>query len=319
MDSLWKKLTFSEKRKNTQLFSTSRYPKVYNYEGRALDFFYLQDQLLWPYSGSRYFMWDRCNFGLNVHFYTHNNMLYPKGKPREKYGMLIESKQVVPDNYRIFKKKKGLDKEFDAIFTYDAELLNELPNAKFFPACANVWYGKKEDAFEWDRECFRKKSKGISIVSSDKKMCYLHKVRYSLSMYCKKNNLADTFGTFDGGRLCLIDDSLKDYRYSIIIENDISDYFFTEKITNCFAAQTIPVYLGAGKIGEFFNKDGIIFIRETDLNDIESVLRQCTEEEYLRRLPAIMDNYQRVQQYKNIYDYLYEHYFIGKDILEKNS
>ena len=311
MKSGLRRLLFSNKIGAKTLYSTQNYPKVYNREGKELKIFYLQDQLLAPYSWSRYFMWDRCNYGLDIHFYTHNNMLITRGNPLKKYGMLIESKQVVPDNYKIFKKNKGLNREFEAIFTYDAELLNELPNAKFFPACANVWYGKRGELFEWDKECFKEKSKGISIVSSNKKMCHLHEARYNLSLYCKENNLADTFGTFDGGSLCLIDDSLKNYRYSIIIENDISDYFFTEKITNCFASQTIPIYLGAKKIGEFFNEDGIIPIIENDLDNIESVLKQCTDEEYSRRLPAIMDNYQRVQQYKNIYDYLYENYFLS--------
>ena len=47
---------------------------------------------------------------------------------------------------------------------------------------------------------------------------------------------------------------------ALIIENDITPYFFTEKITNCFISQTIPVYLGATQIHKFFNTDGIITI-----------------------------------------------------------
>lgn len=288
------------------------YPQIYNVEGNLLKMFYLKDQILAPYCESRYFMWDRCNYGLDTHFYTHNNMLYTQGNPTEKYGMLIESKQIVPDNYRIFDKYHGLEKEFNAVFTYDGELLNKLPNAKFFPSCAYVWYGKTKNEFEWDPECYEKKCKGISIVSSDKRMCHLHKVRIELSKYCKKNHLADTFGTFDGGKLCCIDDSLKDYRFSIIVENDVSDYFFTEKLTNCFASQTIPIYLGAKKIDEFFNKDGIIAIEEKQLENIESVLKQCTAAYYEEHIEAIKDNYRRVHSYQNIFDWLYEHYFINK-------
>lgn len=293
-------------------YPVKEYPEVYNREGRKLDFFFLKDQIMAPYSGSRYFMWDRCNYGLDTHFYTHNNMLQTQGTPSHKYGMLIESRQIVPDNYRIFEKNRGLEKEFEAIYTYDAELLNDIPNAKFFPACANVWYGKKGKEFFWDKECYQKKSKNISIVSSDKKMCHLHEVRLELSRYCKRNGLADTFGTFDGGKQCLIDDSLRDYRFSIIIENDTSDYFFTEKLTNCFASQTIPIYLGAGKIDEFFNKDGIIIISEKQIDDIENIIQKCTMEYYHAHLDAILDNYNRVFQYQNVSDWLYEHYFLNK-------
>lgn len=291
-------------------YPIDKYPKVYNKEGKELKMFYLKDQIMAPYSGSRYFMWDRCNYGLNTHFYSHNNMLHTQGTPLRKYGILVESRQIVPDNYRIFEKHKGLEKEFDSIFTYDADLLNTLPNAKFFPGCATIWYGKTAEGYVWDSNCYQQKCKDISIVSSDKKMCELHKVRIELSKYCKKKNLADTFGTFDGGELCFIDDSLRDYRYSIIIENDVSDYFFTEKITNCFASQTIPVYLGAKKIREYFNEDGIIAITEDELGDIEKILKKCTKEYYEEHLEAIKDNYNRIHQYQNIYDWLYEHYFL---------
>lgn len=290
-------------------YPIKKYPEIYNQFGEKMEMFYLKDQIMAPYSGSRYFIWDRCNYGLDTHFYTHNNMLFTCGQPSRKYGLLIESRQIVPDNYLIFKKNRGLADEFDAVFTYDEELLSSLPNAKFFPSCAGAWYGDQQGKFCWDQTCYQKKSKQISIVSSDKKMCPLHEVRIELSKYCKRNGLADTFGTFDGGKKCLIDDSLTDYRYSIVIENDVTNYFFTEKIINCFAAQTIPIYLGARKISDFFNAGGIIMLNESQIGDIERVLRRCTVEYYQEHLDAIIDNFNRAYAYQNVYDWLYEHYF----------
>ncbi|MDE7247352.1 MAG: hypothetical protein K2N43_05655, partial [Lachnospiraceae bacterium] len=103
-----------------------------------------------------------------------------------------------------------------------------------------------------------------------------------------------------------------DYRYSIIIENDISDYFFTEKITNCFASQTIPIYLGARKIDRYFDADGIIAVTEKQLANIEDVLKTCTRENYEARVQAVLRNYERVREYVNMQDYLYEHYLMKK-------
>jgi hypothetical protein len=85
----------------------------------------------------------------------------------------------------------------------------------------------------------------------------------------------------------------------------VSDYFFTEKITNCFISQTIPIYLGARKIGDFFNPGGIIQVSQGD-DDIEKVLKSCGEEDYMSRLAAIKDNYNRAFKYVNMDDYLYE-------------
>ena len=140
-------------------------------------------------------------------------------------------------------------------------------------------------------------------------MCPLHQFRLELARKCKKEQLAQTFGKFDGGSYVKnVDECLDKFRFSIVIENDISDYYFSERLTSCFAAQTIPVYLGARKISEFFNPDGIIFLPGMDLDRAETILAQCTKETYEERLPAVLDNYNRVQEYRNMQDYLYEHY-----------
>ena len=87
------------------------------------------------------------------------------------------------------------------------------------------------------------------------------------------------------------------YRYSVVVENYIAPFYFTEKIMNCFAAETIPIYLGATQIDKFFNPDGIIKISVEDCDNIEEILKKCTVEEYERRLPAVIDNFRRTQQY----------------------
>ena len=285
--------------------------KIYNQHGQPMDTYFIRDfhRASNPYwNNSQYFVWDRYNYGLDTHFYTHQAMLETMGQPNRKYGMMLESRAIVPEDYNIFKKNKGLEKEFDMIFTYDERMLNEVENAKFYPVCAAVWYGVDDSPVQLDEKAYEKKKKNISIVSSNKASCELHRFRIELARLCKREKLADTYGTFDGGKLCGIEESLQNYRYSIAIENDISDYFFCEKLTNCFAAQTIPIYLGAKKIDEFFNPDGIIKLEVSELSDVEKILRQCDEKEYMRRLPAILDNYQRVQEYLNMDDYLYLHY-----------
>lgn len=285
-------------------------PNIYNYEGKKMDVYFFRDihTAHDPYGGNgKYFIWDRYNFGLKTHFYSHKAMLETMGAPIRKYGILCETPEIVPDDYKIFKRNKGLENEFSAIFTYSQDLLNEIANAKFFPGCAGVWYGRN-DVGIMDWEQYKKKNKNISMVSSDKRICKMHKLRYNLAVLCKKEGIAETFGTFDGGHFVPIERSLKDYRYSIVIENTLEDYFFSERITSCFAAQTIPIYLGAEKIEDFFNIDGIIKIQLKDLDNIDLITKVCTKEEYERRIPFILDNFNRVQKYINMQDYLYETY-----------
>lgn len=274
---------------------------LYNEFGEKLEEFFIRDRhdAHQPYRFSRYFTWNYYNIGLKTHFYSHEAMLQTMGKPNERYGYLVESEAITPRSYLLFDKYKGLEKDFDAIFTYADRLLNKLPNARFAPFCAMVW-----NANMMEDDKYKHKNKDISILSSAKAKTEGHKFRLALAKQCKDENLADTFGTFDGGKRVDIDATLADYRYSFCIENDISSYFFTERLTSALASQTIPIYYGATKIDEFFNPDGIIKLSPTD--DLRQVLRQCTKEEYERRLPAVLDNYERVKKYIRPWDMVYQ-------------
>lgn len=292
---------------NTRQPLSSNDSNLYNEFGEKLEVFFIRDKHLrtFPCRNSRYFMWDRYNFGLKTHFYSHESMLEIEGNPDRRYGFLCESPAIVPKSYKLFDKFKGLEKDFDLIFTYSAKILDKIDNARFVPFGATLYNGSFAP-----ENIYQTKSKNASILSSNKLMCELHKFRYDLAWKCKNNNLADTFGTFDGGNLVSIDDTLRDYRYSICIENIIEPYFFTERIVCALANQTIPIYLGATKIDKFFNPDGIIQI--TTESDIEKVLKECTKEAYEERLPAVLENYEKVKGYTKPFDYMYEHYLVKK-------
>lgn len=290
-------------------------PDIYNAKGEKMRTFYLQDLLTPDYplsfvygSKPQYINWDRYNYGLPIHFYTHDNVLRTNKYAVKKFAYFIESEEILGCDYQLFDKNPGLEKEFNAIFTTSAKHLDKYPNAKFCPA-GGLWYTKPSGGGQANPEMYRKKTKNISIISSDKTMCPLHIARIEISKKLKRNGLADTFGTFDGGPKIKINKTLDDYRYSIAFENNVAPYYFTEKIMNCFAAQTIPVYVGATEIGRFFNTDGIIMTTAKELlENPEKVLKQCTTEEYERRLPAVIDNYNRVWQYSVIEDWLYTNY-----------
>ena len=281
----------------------SKNHEIYNIDGKKMETFFIRDVHFAhnPNYESKYFIWDRYNFGLKTHFYSHEAMLETMGNPDKKYGIFIESETIVPQSYRILDKNKGLNKDFNLILTYSDKILDKYDNARFAPFCSGVW---NSDLITPDLH--KKKIKDVSILSSNKLMCDLHKYRYDIANMCKNENLADTFGTFDGGPLVNLSDTLNDYRYSICIENDVSSYFFTERLTTALYAQTIPIYLGATEIDKFFNPDGIIKI--TTKSDIKEVLKQCTKEEYENRLPAILDNYERAKKYLNVWDFVYEKY-----------
>ena len=77
--------------------------------------------------------------------------------------------------------------------------------------------------------------------------------------------------------------------FHIAVENSRNLNYYTDKIVDCFATKTIPIYWGAPNIGDYFNKDGIItFENEDDLIDI---LNNLTEKDYKNKLEAVEENY----------------------------
>ena len=283
-------------------------PKIYNAEGHPLETYFIKNRhsrhAPFGHEG-KYFFWDRYNYGLDTHFYGPEAMTGTLGKPAVKYGMLTESRTIVPKDYEVFHRNRGLEKDFRYIFTYDDRILNEIENARFYPVAAGIWNSEMREGR------YREKDRDLSILSSDKVMCVLHRFRLELARLCKREGLADTFGRFDGGGYVeKVDETLNRYRFSMIIENDVSDYYFSERLTSCFAAQTVPVYLGARRIGDFFNTDGMILLGSADLEEAESLIAECTRERYEAMLPAVLDNYERVKEYVNMQDYLYEHYLM---------
>ena len=84
------------------------------------------------------------------------------------------------------------------------------------------------------------------------------------------------------------------------IENGQYETYFTEKLLDCFATGTIPVYLGAPDIGDYFNKDGIIDLTEEfDVSD----------EIYYNKMDAIKDNLERTKKMEILEDFIWENYF----------
>jgi hypothetical protein len=291
-------------------------PEIYNKKGERLRVIFLRDNYKPNASSqtSNLIYWDKYNFELPLHLYTHGRMLETMGSPTGRFGALVETKGIKPDSYEIFQKYNGLEKDFDLIFTYDEQLLNEIPNARFVPFCADiklfsgdfVMLPNLDEIFQ--QNLFYEKNKDISILSSNKKLCELHLKRILTAIKLKNHPKVDTFGTFDGGEFVNPYETLKDYRYSIVFENEISGYCFTEKLTNCFATQTVPIYIGASKINQFFDEDGIIRVKESEIDNIENIIKQCSEADYISRKNAIMKNFMTVQKFSNNEDYMYKTY-----------
>jgi hypothetical protein len=176
-----------------------------------------------------------------------------------------------------------------AIFTHKRELLTVDERFKWVPA-SSCWIAKPR---------IHQKIKLISMISSSKLLCAGHakRLQYAEKFYRDVDLYGRGFNPIENK-----EQGLADYMFSIAIENDQCSGYFTEKILDCFATGTIPVYLGDPDIGIEFNMDGIIL-----LDDNFSV-KDLSVDLYNSKIDAIIDNFNRCMNFFTVEDYIYNNY-----------
>jgi len=211
-----------------------------------------------------------------------------------KYAWLNESKAIDAQSYQVLNRNINRFVEvFEKIFTHDKSIYSNYDNAVFVPLSV-VWI--KDMAVH-------PKDKIVSMISSSKNMCRGHEIR--LSWVERLSDKLDLYGS--GFRhIKNKETGLKDYMFSVAIENDTYGSCFTEKILDCFATGTVPVYLGPKDIGNFFNIDGII-----ELNDDFDIL-SLNKDLYMSKMDAIKENFELCKEYIHVEDYMYEKYLAGE-------
>lgn len=223
-----------------------------------------------------------------------------------KYNVawFMESSAIIPQVIESVKNNvNGVLDKFDMFVTHDLRLLNTSEKFVYAPTNALPWIQQKE---------IYNKTKSISMVGSDKIMCPGHQYRQQIIQ--QYQNVVDHYGRGFGSKELPwtyfnesgLEESgkmlaLKDYRFSIAMENDNYDTIFCEKLTDCFATGTVPIFWGSKKVTELFNEDGIIFLEDFNLD-------VCTEDYYMSKMDAIKDNFERIHNMISAEDYFYLNY-----------
>ncbi|MDM4764975.1 hypothetical protein [Pelomonas sp. SE-A7] len=83
--------------------------------------------------------------------------------------------------------------------------------------------------------------------------------------------------------------------FSIIVENEYQDHYFTEKLIDCLRSYTVPIYFGAPNIARYFDPAGMLLPSTVD--EMVEMIDRLTVADYWGRLGALEANYQRSKQY----------------------
>lgn len=209
-----------------------------------------------------------------------------------KFAWFLEPAAIMPHMYQWLENniEYCLD-TFELIIVSDRKYLGSHEKFVWCPV-GGSWVQDKD---------IHPKSKLVSMITSNKNMCEGHRTR--LAWYEKLKNRVDCYGR-GINEIERKEDGLNDYMFSIVIENDIVDGYFTEKILDCFMTGTIPVYLGDPGICDKFNQSGIIQL--TDDFDVS----QLTPELYYGKREMIVENFYRAHSFEILEDWIYLNYIL---------
>jgi len=197
----------------------------------------------------------------------------------KKYGWLLESPEITPFAYNFI--RENYDK-FNLIFTFDKTLL-ELSEKFVLVPYGGCWIDV-EDRMVHD------KSKNVSIILSSKRTTAGHRFRHlALEIFPE----IDFFGFNNPIEKKIT--ALKNYRFSVVVENCQKDYYFSEKLIDSFMTGTIPIYWGCPSIGDFFDTNGMLIF--DTLDELESIMNNLNKELYDSKIESIKHNFEEAKKY----------------------
>lgn len=213
-------------------------------------------------------------------------------------ALLIEPRGIQRDVYLKMEKNA---KNFKYIFTHDSKLL-QLPNAKpiIWGGCWCQYYNNEP------------KDKFIGMICSHKKYTELHRVRLRTALMFQNEENFDMYGIYHDNERIDPMVAHANYKYEVVVENWRDEIWITEKLIDAFATKCIPIYLGATKVGDYFNTKGMIIVNdEKELqNTIKSMLsnKEYWDKYYNDHLKEIEENYEKSKEYWSFEKWLYKTY-----------
>lgn len=203
-------------------------------------------------------------------------------KRHKKYNLLWLIEPI--DVLRHFNNLPDLSM-FSRIYTHDRGIIESHNNVAVPITFGGTWINVSDRSVHT-------KSKLVSMIASNKRSLPGHKLRGSiLDIY---NSIIDCYGRGSreiGNKIT----GMKSYMFHVVIENVKRDYFFTEKLIDCFLTGCVPIYWGCPSIGKFFDTRGMLIV--DNIRDVHKCLNNITFNMYKQMLPFIIKNYHRANSF----------------------
>lgn len=227
--------------------------------------------------------WERNKIGDHL-VVTDSLLPASEGIPvKRKFAWLMESPVVTPRAYEYIRHNYH---KFDRVYTFDRDLLELSDKFSLLPI-GGCWIDESE------RAVFPK-SRMASMILSSKAFTQGQQLRHEIYGALKTDPVdLDFYGYMN--HVKNKSEALKDYRFSIVVENCSMDYYFTEKIIDCFMTGTVPIYWGCPSIGDFFDTGGIL--KFSTLEELKETLSNLCVELYDSMKHSIEQNFMKCHEY----------------------
>lgn len=250
------------------------------------------------------FEWDRTGKDINDLVVITENSFWTVDSIncKTKIGLILEPPAYNPGSYEWIKRSCNYTK-FKYILTHNKELLSIDDRFKWYPF-GGCWLTKEQQQVY-------PKTKNISIIASWKNMTEGHNLRHEVV-----KRFGDRIDIFGNGynKIDSVFTALKDYKYTIVIENERRKGWFTEKLLNALRSGTTPIYWGASDIYQYgFHGMSIFPFKSIDeLEDIVNGLNSFfdpNETSYIEEGSPVRQSFETAAQYCIPEDWLWNNFF----------
>jgi hypothetical protein len=190
-----------------------------------------------------------------------DSAIFPKANGAKKVALLLEAQHF---DWVGLLTTRRLAHEFTHILTHERSIMAEFGEKALWYPHGGCWIPSN------DRHLGHQKPNNLSIIASIKANCDGHKLRHTI---VEKFRAHTSVYGWNYNPIQFKTEGTAPFRFSFAIENGWSDDYFTEKLLDCFAVGTVPLYWGAGGISKFFNMEGVIMLPK-DVNAVPDFLTE---------------------------------------------
>ncbi|XZE34116.1 glycosyltransferase family 10 domain-containing protein [Pirellulaceae bacterium SH501] len=150
----------------------------------------------------------------------------------------------------------------------------------------------------------------ISVIASNKTTTPDHRERLRF-VEMLKEEFGDQIDVFGRGIRTMQDKSeaIFPYEYHIVLENDHSDYYVSEKLVDSYLGWSYPIYSGSRHADELFPSESFLRIDMYEPNQSIRRIREALENDIARRrLAAVREARERVLHQHNLFAMVQRHF-----------